>query len=106
MAASFGQRIADLLDEKGMKQAELAAAAGFSQASVSLYIHNKRQPNLQSLQAMAKALDVPVSVLLGDEEITDEQLAQAVIAVANNAKRLTNAQRSDLFTALESSKNR
>ena len=106
MAASFGQRIADLLDEKGMRQAELAAAAGFSQASVSLYIHNKRQPNLQSLQAMAKALDVPVSVLLGDDEITDEQLAQAVIAVANNAKRLTNTQRSDLYTALESSKNR
>ena len=100
MAASFGQRIATLLDEKGMKQAELADAAGFSQASVSLYIHNKRQPNLQSLQAMAKALDVPVSTLLGDDEITEEQLAEAVYAVANNAKRLTAAQRNDLLVAL------
>lgn len=104
MAASFGQRIADLLDQKGMKQAELATAAGFSQASVSLYIHNKRQPNLQSLQAMARALDVPVSALLGDDELTDEQLVQAVYAVASNAKRLTAAQRNDLSVALHGAK--
>lgn len=100
MASSFGQRIADLLDEKGMRQAELADAAGFSQASVSLYIHNKRQPNLQSLQAMAKALDVPVSALLGDEDVTDEQLAQAVYTVLDNAERLTAAQKADLLAVL------
>lgn len=104
MASSFGQRIADLLDEKGMRQAELADAAGFSQASVSLYIHNKRQPNLQSLQAMAKALDVPVSALLGDEDVTDEQLAQAVYTVLDNAGRLAAAQKADLLAVLGSAK--
>lgn len=101
MTSGFGQKIAALLDERGLTQASFAKKAGFSQASVSLYIHGKRHPNIESLRAMAVALDVPPSYLIFDGDITQEELGYAVEMIVENADRLTSDQLRDLAHVLE-----
>lgn len=57
---SLGERIKQLRVKKNMSQEALAEAAGITKASVSNYERNKRQPQYPAVQAIARALGVPV----------------------------------------------
>lgn len=49
--------------QKGISQANLANLAGISVAYLSLLEQNKRTPNLDTLQNITNALDIPLSIL-------------------------------------------
>ena len=68
-----------MLDEKGLgeklriargkrSQASMAKKSGVSQAFYSEVERGKKTPSLEMLQKMAKALDVPVSYLMGETD--------------------------------------
>ena len=54
----FSTRLKRLIEEKGIKQAELAARASIAQASVSRYINGLQEPKACELHAISKALGV------------------------------------------------
>ena len=66
----FGQRVKKLRDERGWTQQELADRAGLTNDTISNYERGKRGalPPLRTVQAIARAFEVPLSDLLDDEQ--------------------------------------
>jgi transcriptional regulator with XRE-family HTH domain len=60
----FGRRVYRLMIEKGWNQSELARQAGLTRDAISKYINGLSLPAPQSLEGLAKALDVEPTELL------------------------------------------
>jgi XRE family transcriptional regulator, regulator of sulfur utilization len=58
----LGKAIQELRKEKGLSQADLAKAAGITQAAMS-GIENGNRPNPETLQRLSEALEVPESLI-------------------------------------------
>jgi len=71
---TFGGRLKRILQMREMSNGELARRVGKSAAYISLIVNGKRLvdklPNYDDMRAMAKALDVPIGVLAGDDELS------------------------------------
>lgn len=65
MGVNVGDQIKKFRIEKGLTQEELADAIGNTKAAISRYELNQRQPRMDQLIEIAKALDVLVVDLLG-----------------------------------------
>jgi transcriptional regulator with XRE-family HTH domain len=61
---NLGKGIKLLLDQKGISQKELAEKIGKSETSVSLIMKNHTQPRKETVEAIAKVLDIKPEVLL------------------------------------------
>jgi len=64
---SFETRLGLLRKSAGITQGELAKAIGASQSTISQLEAGTRRPSYQTLQAIARALSIPVSSLLSGE---------------------------------------
>ena len=53
-----------LMIEREMTAADIARKTGMTQATLSRYINGKRIPRLNSVIKIAKALNVPIELLL------------------------------------------
>lgn len=50
--------------EREMTAADIARKTGMTQATLSRYINGKRTPNINSVIKIAKALNVPIELLM------------------------------------------
>lgn len=64
--------VRDLRNQKGWTQQRLAHEAGITQATVSTLEAGRRQPNMDSLQKIAKALGVSIDGLIEGDSRSDE----------------------------------
>jgi transcriptional regulator with XRE-family HTH domain len=62
---NFGHRLADLRKAKGFTQQDLASSIGVSQRMLAYYEKHAKRPPLEKLEAIMKALSVPIDELLG-----------------------------------------
>ena len=53
-----------LMIERKMTAADIARKTGMTQATLSRYINGKRIPNINSVIKIAKALNVPIELLM------------------------------------------
>ena len=60
----MGSRIAALRRERGLSQAELAAAIRVSPSALGMYEQGRREPSADTMVALARALDVTTDFLL------------------------------------------
>lgn len=60
----FAERLAILLDERGMTQLELAARVGVTRAAMSRYVSGDREPRFVTLVRIAEELGVHVEELV------------------------------------------
>lgn len=65
MACPMGQRILELLEQKDMKQKDLAQKLGITEVSVSRYINGTHTPHTDIVVKMADILGVSADYLLG-----------------------------------------
>lgn len=63
----LGETIKSLRMEKGLTQPQLAKLVGVSNGMISVWENNINEPKASYLKALATALDVSVSFLLGEE---------------------------------------
>lgn len=68
----IGKRIREIRTQKEMTQAELADKSGVALITLSQYERGKRQPRLERLTEIAKALNVPIGELMGYEDMGGE----------------------------------
>jgi len=61
---NFGRAIKLVRTQRNMSQADLASRAGLSVSYVSMLERGQRDPNLTSIEKIAGALEVPVSILM------------------------------------------
>jgi len=60
-----GEKIAELREKRGLTQGELSAMLGITRASLSHYETNRRQPDYETLSALADFFRVSVDYLMG-----------------------------------------
>lgn len=66
MDKSIGDNIKQFRKDKGLSQKALGEKIGVSQQMIAQYETNKREPKLQALIKIAKALEIPVLYLLAN----------------------------------------
>lgn len=62
---SFKKRVKDIMQNKGLKQSDLAKMTGITEATISRYCNGRRTPNIKALVKIAKILNVSTDYLLG-----------------------------------------
>lgn len=69
---AIGQRIGCILRERGISQNKLAKMAGLSQSGMSSILSGASRPREDTLQAIAKALGIPISELMDEPDTKKE----------------------------------
>lgn len=98
MTALFEDRLAHLLQEKGITQKELADRTGLTPAAVSRYINGARTPREIVVAKIARELGVQPIDLVGTEG--EQDVDEAVQIIARNANILSSLQRERLIKAI------
>lgn len=62
--SKFTMNLKKIMIEREMTAADIARKSGMTQAALSRYINGKRTPNLNSVIKIAKALNVPIELLV------------------------------------------
>ncbi len=69
LEVKYGEKIRHLLKEKDIKQAELARRLDISPTQVSQWLSGYRRPSRDKIAQLARALNVPLEELYGEEEM-------------------------------------
>ena len=95
----IGERIAALMKEEKLSQKELAIMAGVTEAALSRYINNERQPKVEILANIATALNTTSDFLINGktEEIDFTEIYRFV---ARGAKHMDKDEKMKLMRLL------
>lgn len=89
---SLGDRIANLRKELDINQKELATKVGITEASLSRYENNLREPKSEIIVRLAKALETSTDYLLGVNDNTkiskEYKLIIENLSVSEKTKKL------------------
>lgn len=75
MNYTLGERLKELVKEKGMEQQEVAIEIGLKVPTFNGYISNKREPSIHKLILFARYFKVSIDYLLGYSNIRDPYLS-------------------------------
>lgn len=81
-----GKMIAKIRTDRGYSQRQLADKLNLSKQAISNYETGKREPDYVTLEAIADALNVPVTMLISPEE--QEQALNTIYATYSAGKKL------------------
>ncbi|MCM1533285.1 MAG: helix-turn-helix domain-containing protein [Corallococcus sp.] len=65
MNRSFGDRLKELRNEKGLGQVELSEHLGVSKGIISMWENGLREPTMSNLITLARFFDVSIDYLVG-----------------------------------------
>lgn len=68
LTTAFAQIVAAKREKLGLSKQELAARAGLHQTYIGLLERGERKPNLETAEAVARALDTSLSALIAEAE--------------------------------------
>jgi transcriptional regulator with XRE-family HTH domain len=94
---TFGQRLRETRVCAGLSQSDLEEISGIPKARLSRYENGHVAPSIQTLERLAKALNVSEASLLGDQRAILEEFFQILverdvrIATREQARELANA---------------
>ena len=102
MEETMGDRIARLMKAKNLSQKEFAQAIESTEASVSRYLSNAREPGAKVLVKIANVLGVTVDEIVGKEDESDfsAEFPRIKLLLARNSKIITNEQKKEIINAL------
>lgn len=86
--SKISDRMHNLLRQKDIKQKELAQMTGLSEANICNYVSGKYPPKVDTIERIAKALNVPPIYLVGWEDQIDDVLLQIIESDQDFANRL------------------
>ena len=75
----IGLRIKTMRQSRKMTQADLANAINQSQSSITMYENGRREPDFETLEALADIFNVPLISIVGDEESPQNSSSYPVI---------------------------
>ena len=65
----FGDLLKQIMIERGYNQKTLAIACGLTEAAMSRYINNTREPNFKTLKKLCKVLKVSADYFISGKEL-------------------------------------
>ena len=100
MLEGFGERLEYYMSLRGFSQKDLAIETGLTEAAISRYVSNAREPKAIAIVKIAQALKVSTDDLLGIESQGEDDFDGALRLVARNAESMTPDQKKALIGAL------
>ncbi|MGS2536120.1 helix-turn-helix domain-containing protein [Clostridioides difficile] len=98
---SLGDRIANLRKELDINQKELATKVGITEASLSRYENNLREPKSEIIVRLAKALETSTDYLLGVNDNTKISKEDKLIIENLSVSEKQKALRKNIFSEKE-----
>ena len=95
----IGDRIARLLNESGYTQKELAGMCGVTEAAMSRYLKNEREPKIEVVANMATALNTTTDYLISGKE-SKEDFAEIYRLVARSTNTMSDEEKMKLIRTL------
>lgn len=68
----FSKRLREMMENRGMRQADLVAKTGISSSLISSYLSGRYEPGDERLQALAKALNCDAMWLAGYDGVEED----------------------------------
>ena len=84
MRGTLGERIKTMRESRGMTQVQLAAEMGVSRSAIGMYERDEREPDLDTIEALADIFNVPMSALTDRNENKPDLVAEPKIAELNH----------------------
>ncbi len=85
---TVGKKIKFYREQKGMSLRELGKLANVSHSFISDIEHERSTPSLATLEAIANALNIPISLLISDNEKTEPSPEQKIHAAVSDDPEL------------------
>lgn len=82
----IGLRIRTMRRSRKMTQADLANAINQSQSSITMYETGRREPDFETLEALADIFNVPLSSIVADE--TSDNLYSPIMETMSSQARI------------------
>lgn len=98
----IGNKMKQLMKKQNITQRDLAIRLNTTEATISRYINNQREPNAETLSNIATALRTTVDFLVGnamDEDINCD-FGKLKVFVARNATNLTQDEKLEIINIL------
>ncbi len=99
MNEKIGNRIEKLLKASGYTQRELALMVGVTEAAMSRYIRNEREPKIEVVANLATALNTTSDYLISGTS-SDEDFAEIYRLVARSTTNMTDEEKMKLMKVL------
>lgn len=80
MRGTLGERIKTMRESRGMTQVQLAAEMGVSRSAIGMYERDEREPDLDTIEALADIFNVPMSALTDRNENKPDLVAEPKIS--------------------------
>ncbi len=99
---TIGNKMKELMKAQNISQKDLSIRLNTTEATISRYINNQREPNAETLANIATALNTSIDFLLGksaSEEI-DCDFGKLKVFVARNATNLTQSEKLEIINIL------
>lgn len=99
MSEKIGDRILKLMKKSDFTQKELASMVGVTDAAISRYINNEREPKVEVIANLATALDTTTDYLIYGTSST-EDFAEIYRLVARSTTNMTADEKMKLMKVL------
>lgn len=99
---NIGNKMKELMKKQNISQKDLSIRLNTTEATISRYINNLREPNFETLANIATALNTTVDFLLGKtkNEDVDCEFGKLKVFVARNATNLTQDEKLEIINIL------
>ncbi len=99
--SEFSKRLDQILKDRNMSQSELASKTGIYQSAISAYLRDEYSPKQDKISAIARALNVSPSYLMGVDSEKTLQVTPEIKQVVLNMLKLSQAEQRAILTTTE-----
>ncbi len=85
---SFGKRLKEIMYEKRTTQKDLASKLGVDQTMISHWMTGKRNPNLNTIKRISKALNIPIIELMDEDFRSEAKDKKLILKIKESEKKI------------------
>lgn len=85
----WNEKVKELMRSKGINQKELSSLSGISESSISRYLAGDKNPRMDIIVNVARALEVSTEYFLEDDQKCDDAYTAIATAIARKGNELT-----------------
>lgn len=97
---NWNEKVKYLMKKKGINQKQLSALSGITESSISRYLAGNKNPRMDIIVNVAKALDVSTDYFLEDEEKCESAYTAISSAIARKGNELSADEKNRLILLL------
>lgn len=101
MATSFGKKLKECREAKGISQSELAKALSTNHSIIGKYERDEVKPTIDVVKKLAEALDTTVGYLLGETKQSNFLKDTAMVRRLNDLNNLPEKDKEYILYALD-----